>query len=245
MGRNIELNQQGQKFKIYALKLHQDYQQMCSEFNQGTSKQTANIVGPSVLVDHGIDAVFNWLVTNNLGVNIKIMYEGDALKALDANQADIAIVTSHALSTLQNDEYTALVLGKTAFTLAVGNSHQLNIQTSTEQNEQTLAQILQYPFVCPASSPFCGIVRGIGSDGWPDLRYRRKIAFRCDDFSSLLALVRQGQALAYVPELVVKANDLLPLSPTDCNVDYQEEYALVFKPAVAHSWLHRLHSSLS
>ena len=52
IGRNIKLNQQGEKFRHYALNLVHEADQAISEFNGSTKNTVVNLSGPSLLLQH-------------------------------------------------------------------------------------------------------------------------------------------------------------------------------------------------
>jgi len=245
IGRNIQLNQHGQQFIYYARSLVHEYEQMCSEFKNAQSLQVVNITGPSVLLNHCIDKLMTLLTKNNMEINIDVAYEGQALKQLKNSQTHIAVVTDEVLHNSISPDIATVPLGKTTFKIVAAKSHPLFRELS-QQPKQCLSvkDILKYAFVCPKNSPFCGISRGIGSDGWPDQAFPRNIAFRCDDFSALLSLVKQGHAIAYVPDFTIEDNDLAVVTMDDFNYSYQEAYSLVYKPSAAYGWLNHLVSQL-
>jgi len=243
--RNIQLNRPGQQFIHYARGLVHEYEQMCSEFKNAQSVQVVNIIGPSVLLNHCLDKLMTLLTKNNMEINIDVSYEGQALKKLNNSQAHIAVVTDEALHNSMSADIATVPLGKTTFKVVAAKNHPLFSDLKQQQKEcLSVKDILKYEFVCPKSSPFCGISRGIGSDGWPDQAYPRDIAFRCDDFSALLSLVKQGHAIAYVPGFTIEDNDLAVVTMIDFNYTYQEAYSLVYKPSMAYGWLNHLVSQL-
>ena len=237
-GRNIQLNRQGKKFIHYAANLVHEYEQMCSEFNGNKVRQQVNVTGPSVLLNHCLQALIKELPAKNTELNIDASFEGEAIKRLLGGHAHIAIVTGEVLSDIDTAELESVLLGATTFKIVAAGSHELF--SLYPEGKMTLDQLLTSPFVCPSSSPFCGVVRGIGSDGWPDQQYPRNIAFRTDDFSSLLSIVRQGQAVAYVPDFVLTSTAFRSIELSDFTYGYQEEYHLVYKPGMADGWLKKL-----
>ncbi|WDE02258.1 LysR family transcriptional regulator [Thalassomonas actiniarum] len=238
VGRNIQLNSQGKKFIQYATKLVHEYEQMCSEFTGSKVKQVVNVTGPSVLLNHCLNTLIKLLPENNTELNIDARFEGQAIKRLVGGHAQLAIVTNEALTNIDTTDLHSVLLGTTTLKMVAAPCHRLFSHYPT--GKMTLKQLLAYAFVCPSSSPFCGIVRGIGSDGWPDQQFPRNIAFRTDDFSSLLSIVSQGQAVAYVPDFVITSKALRVIELVDFKYHAQETYSLVYKPAMADGWLKKL-----
>jgi len=241
VGRNIQLNTNGQKFVAYASKLVHEFEQMHSEFTDNSFSHRVNITGPSVLLNHCLDKLLQDIEPLNVEVNLSSSFEGEAVNQVTSGHSHLAVVTSEALPGIESRGLASLPLGKTQFKLAISNKHPLYVKHTA--SPVLLASVLKYPFVCPASSPFCGVVRGVGSDGWPDNKYPRKIRYRTDDFNALVTLVQQGRAIAFIPDLVIKSNDLVTPDIVEFDYQYQEEYCLVYKPSVAFGWLNKLVAS--
>lgn len=104
----------------------------------------------------------------------------------------------------------------------------------------TAAQVLQYDFVCPSHSLFCGEGRGARSDGWRDDQLPRKIRYWTDDLQLLLGFVHSGAALAYLPDFALHDDELVRIDVTDAAYICQEQAALVFDGARAPAWLRQL-----
>ncbi len=242
VGRNLKINPHGEKFMVYAAKLVHEYQQMCSEFVGKNAKQVANITGPAVLLNYCLSDILPYLSGSHTEINIQAAYEGEALNKLAKNQANIAIVTDEALSDAASTAYEKISLGTTIFQLAVSSKHPSYVKSLS--TPLMLDDVLAFPFACPVSSPFCGITRGLGSDGWLDDKNPRKIAFRSDDYNAMLMLIQQGHAVGYIPDFAIVSNGLKSLEIKDFAYDYEESFSFVFKPSEAHGWLNALADKL-
>ncbi len=104
----------------------------------------------------------------------------------------------------------------------------------------TAAQVLEHDFACPSHSLFCGERRGARSDGWRDDRLPRKIRYWTDDLQLLLAFVKSGAALAYLPDFAADDPALVRIDVTDAAFTCREQVALVYDGACAPAWLRRL-----
>ena len=238
IGRNIILNEQGKKFIGYARGLLHEYQQMTSEFTGSRSRQGINLAGPSILVSHWLSAILPPPGAGHFDYNVNVMFEGKAVSQLHQGHAHLAIVTGEAIGEASARGLASLPLGTASFTLAAAPHHPLFSQFPDGRLNGEL--LPQYAFVCPTSSPFCGLVRGVGSDGWRDDRWPRQIGYRTNEFSTLLAIVRQGLALAYLPDFLVVSEGLKSVEVAGADHDYRESIALVYKPSLAHGWLNQL-----
>ncbi|BDX05501.1 LysR family transcriptional regulator [Planctobacterium marinum] len=240
-GRNIRLNLQGERFCDYARVIVHESEQAISAFGQGQHKTLVNISGPVVLLHYLLPEVLDCLPDHQFQVHIAAQWEGEALKQVSDGSAHFAIVTAEAIAS-GNADIAKIDLGETEFAVMAGPAHPLLQQN--RNNILSHESILQYPFACPAVSPFCGIKRGIGSDGWRDDVLSREIAYRCDDFSTLLMLVQQGRALAYMPDLCAASGILERLNVCQLPWHYREKLCLVYKPSKASGWLNRFVSEL-
>jgi len=238
IGRNIQLNDAGKKFITYAVNLTHEYEQMCSEFTDKMNKHLIKLAGPSVLLDTCLERIIPLIADSNIELTIEALYEGDAVKNLISGQAQLAIVTDEALSDVHAFFLESIPLGITTSRLVAGYQHP--IFDAFPDGKVPMDDLLNYPFICPKSSPFCGIERGVGSDGWSDHQYPRQIAFRSDDLKSLLSIVNQGVALAYLADIVVDTEKLRCIEVSDYDTQYQEKYSLLYKPSIADGWLNQL-----
>jgi DNA-binding transcriptional LysR family regulator len=240
VGRNLQINHQGKKFADYGAHLVHEYEQMCSEFNGRHINRTVNISGPAVLLNHCLNRVVEKIPALGSQINIDIAYEGDALKRLEKAQTNIAIVTNDALISYSPDKYEVIPLGVTTFKIAVSAEHPI----LNKPSGVTTHQLLEFPFACPTSSPFCGIARGVGSDGWPDKQHPRNIAFRSDDYNTIIMLIKSGHAIGYVPDILIESNHLNVVELSDFNYNYNEPYSFVYKRSLAYGWLNSLADKL-
>lgn len=103
-----------------------------------------------------------------------------------------------------------------------------------------LSEVLAHGFACPSRSMFCGIDRAARSDGWRDDQAPRRIQFWLEDLQLLTALVKSGQALAYLPDFALAEPGLVRLDVADYPFASLEEAHLVWQPGTAPGWLGRL-----
>jgi len=243
VGRNIQLNVQGKKFITYALTITHEYEQMCSEFTDKRSNYLLKVSGPAVLLDACLKKIMPLMSSDNMELSVDALYEGDAIKQLTNGQSHIAVVTDEVLAGLATFALSSVSLGTTKYQVIAGHQHE--IFTVFPKGKVSIDDLLKYCFICPKTSPFCGIERGVGSDGWLDHEYPRKILFRSDDLSALLSIVNQGQTLAYVPDTVIDTDRFRVIDIAGYANQYQEAYSLVYKPSTAEGWLNQLISSLT
>jgi len=238
-GKYLQLNNNGRRFVTYATQILHEYEQMHSEFTSHYAQHKVKLCGPGILLNHCMPLLLNKL-SPQAEVEFDIQFEGNALRQVVTGQAHIAIVTAEVLGEASKQQLRHVPLGQTVFQLAVAKQHTLATQEPVQ-----LSQVLKYTFACPSSSPFCGVQRGRGSDGWPDGQHQRKIGYRSDDFSTLISIVKSGNCLAYMPNIAIDSNNLHPLAVQDFDYQYEEKYYLLYKPSLAQGWLNQFITKLA
>lgn len=125
-------------------------------------------------------------------------------------------------------------MGDMSMQLAAGPAHVLVRNRPRRRVE--LDDVLRCDFVCPPRSLLCGMARGEHGDGWRNDVLPRRIAYWTDDLQSLLALVRSGLALAYLPSFLLDSEDLVRIEISDCPYQCKESVFHVWSPTLAHGW---------
>ncbi|MBU2968283.1 LysR family transcriptional regulator [Pseudoalteromonas sp. C2R02] len=237
-GRNIQLNQYGERFKQYALHIVHESDQIISEFGNKNNKVKVNITGPSVLVQYWLPKMLNKLAPDKYDLNLQIEWEGEALNKVENGFMDIALATKFSFNEgSETKGLSSISLGDISFKVVAQQDHALF--KKYPNGKLTSKALNEFTFACPSVSPFCGIKRGEGSDGWQDAQYPRTIGFRCNDFSVLMSLVKQNLALAYVPDFIAEQYNLREVDITDYTHINTEQVALFYKPSLASGWLNQ------
>ena len=237
-GRNIVLNRQGEKLRQYALSIVHEADQALSEFSGQKHKTQVNISGPSLLVQHWLPAFVRILPSQQFELNMRVDWEGAALRSLFEGQVHMALVTQNAISEMGSiSDIKHIPLGETSHKVVASASHELfRCYPDGELNNKDL---LDYVFACPEVSPIGGVKKGFGSDGWRDDKVPRNIGFRSNDFSLLMSLVQQGEALAYVPEIIAEQYGFRIINVLDCGYICKENFYLSYRPSLAFGWLNK------
>lgn len=235
VGRGIRLNDQGRHFIHYAQHLVHEFEQMTSHFGQSQQSTAVTISGPPILLNYFVPQVLPEAMREQLTVQIQGVFEGEALSQLNHGTCHLALVTAEAIDNQRH--YQTSTLNHAQFSLAQAAKKPL--LDPTLPSDALAKAIGQVPFVCPSSSPFCGIKRGIGSDGWQDDLLPRHIRYRSNDHATLITLVKQGLAIAYLPDFVIAQENLAPIETT-LPFSTRETVLLAWKPSLAEGWLNRL-----
>lgn len=182
-------------------------------------------------------------------LRMQAMFEDEALAALLRGDINAAIVTGDVIEGRGehwSDEWQVTPLGSVTLHLVAGQHHPLVASLPPAPLlEADTAQVLAYDFACPSRSLFCGVQRGARSDGWRDDQLPRRIRYWTDDLQLLLALVKSGEALAYLPDFALADPELRRIHVTDCVFECVEQVALVWNRARASAWQRELAASLA
>ncbi|NMH59420.1 LysR family transcriptional regulator [Alteromonas ponticola] len=241
LNNTLKLNQHGKGFVRDATQLLLDYQQIESRYQHEHAVHQLTIAGPPVIINYWFFKLFNQVNQQNLTIQIKAAFEGHAVKLINQGMAHIAIVTGQALSEKHPDLH-AVRLSGSVFQVAADKRHPILQKYSDGHLPRKDLDALA--FAVPAVSPFCGIERGIGSDGWRDDKIPRLIRYRCDDFDSLIKLVKQGWTLSYLPDYVIQEEGFSKLTVKDCPFTCHEDIYLVWRGTMVDGWLNKLINEL-
>lgn len=234
-GRNIVLNSQGEKFKKYAKSIVYETDQVISEY-KANQVNHINISGPSILLRYWLPMLLKKMVNFDVEITTNTCWEGDAVSSLRNGKSHLAVVTNMVENT--GADVIGLPLAETTFHIVASKKHP--IFTHANKEKITLQKLKFYAFACPNLSPFCGIKRGEGSDGWRDDKVARNIKYICDDFSLLLSLVEEGVALAYMPDFIAKQIGLCVVDIDGLGFNHKESIQLLYSPSQAEGWLSKL-----
>ena len=204
--------------------------------------------GPALLLwRHGqgaSEALRAWPLAT---LSMQAMFEDEALAALARGDINGAIVTGEVVAgrgANWSAGWEVTPLGELNLQLVAGKSHPLSRKKKGGVVEATSAQVLEHDFACPPRSLFCGVQRGVRSDGWRDDELPRKMRYWTDDLQLLLGFVRSGSALAYLPDFALEEADLVRIHVTDCAFRCTEQAFLVWDSANAAQWQHVLAGAL-
>ncbi len=258
IGRSLRLNPEGEALLRRAEQLVSLANQTEAEFRGEAQQIHCRIVGPAILQWHSGAHLSTMLQTQfpGSGIVFSSQFEDAAINALNKGAADFALVTQAAISNTLAYGLEAISLGSFTMKLCASSAHPLSVHLSLQSRKKKsiklkMNDVLAYDFASPDRSLFCGIDRGVRSDGWKDQQAPRKIRFWVEDLQLLLSLVQRGQALAYLPDFALSDPNLFAIdirsNNKESNQDCLEQCWLVWRPAVASGWqkrfVDRLHRS--
>ena len=241
--KQLSLNASGLRMLEFARNMLSMAEQAKADVRGDEASISCRVAGPAILL---------WRHTGQLAqamaaypaadMHLLSMYEEDALAVLARGEASHALVTRevlHGRAAHWSADWASISLGTLELQLLAGSKHPLlagQHGLAKAANSFSSEQILQHDFVSPARSLFCGKQRGNHSDGWRDDQFPRKIAYWIDDLQLLLAMVKSGRALAYLPDFAMQDAELLRLEVSDCRFHCSEEVHLVWNNRNAAQW---------
>ena len=240
--KQLKLNRSGRLLLPRALQLLQLAEQTRSEISGSDAQVHARIAGPAMLL-WGYSELFAQLLIASFADSSLIQaakYEDEALAALANGEVDFALVTQAVVATPGKNwqsHWRADLLGSVRMQLCAGPSHPLSAAAAAGVSTVSSAELLRHDFVCPQHSLICGVTRAGHSDGWRNNELPRRIRYWVDDLVLLLALVKSGTALAYLPEFSLKnETSLHRIEISDCPYVCEEQVYLVHAPSQALGW---------
>jgi DNA-binding transcriptional LysR family regulator len=248
VGKGLQLNEAGVRLQRHVLDLLARIEQARSEFVGSGFRVQCRVAAPPLLQRLFGTSLVAALTDRypDSSVDFENAYENNAAQAVAQGSADFALVTDEAL---QHDGTTtamgleAVQLCRLDMHLAIGRSHPL-AGPAGQPVSVTTAALAEHDFACPARSLFCGLKRGVGSDGWRDDALSRRIRYRVDDLQVLIELVQAGRALAYLPDRLVEATGLQHATVSDCPFSCEETVSLLWRPTSASGWQHAVVDAL-
>lgn len=232
--KQLTLNEQGKLFVTYSIPLVHEFEQMSDQLTNSNDKQSLTISGPSIVTGYWLEQLISQHHSDQFDITLLNEYENDAMARLNRGFAHIAIVTKEAVDEDRRD-LAFVKVGRCQLVVAgrdpSSQSNPINLPTHS---------IMNAPFAVPNVSPFCGTERGIGSDGWPDHSHPRDIRYRCDDYFSIIQLLKRGRAIGYIPDYLVSDEhlDIIDIKPAPPY--YTEEIYIAWRPSQADGWLNKL-----
>ncbi len=218
IGKHIALNDQGRSFRRHAVGIVAQAKQSLIECSSLALQDRLRIAAPSLVL-------FRWatVMSKTLnhaypqsGIEFVTAYEHQALKKLIHGQAEVAIVTT-AMSGQIPESLHVTPLGPLKMAIGASQHHPIleKCQLKKDMYWAHAEDALNFPFIGPSISPYCGEARGTGCDGWFNDVLPRQINMVANDYGVLGQLVKSGQVLAYLPEFWIRELNLKPVGLVD------------------------------
>lgn len=230
VGKYIELNSFGAKFRVHAAKILAQAKQSINECSGLSEKQLFRIAAPPIVLFRWANVVSKSLLEGfpRSIINFNTVYEHEALTQVIEGQSDGALITS-AIKHLVPKDMHVMSFGQLIMKIAAARNHDLlaEVNISPGKYSTSIADITEYAFVAPSVSPFCGEHRGIGCDGWPNELHPRHLSIAVNDYGVLGQLVKSGQVLAYLPDFWIRELALVEIELVDKSFEAVEQILFI------------------
>ena len=228
VGKHIRLNPAGELLRGKAASLVAQAKQTKAEFAGLSASQQYRIAGPSILMFRWASVISRYLMAKQPQAVLRFdaVYEDEALAQVINGSADLALITT-AIAPQLPDGLHVRELGEVTMQVAAAANHPLLKDKAPGDNEVSIHEMLEYPFVTPSISPYCGESRGVGCDGWQNKVFPRRMQMITNDYGVMSQLIRSGQALGYLPDYWLREWSLTRIRATDCPYHCVEKLLLV------------------
>lgn len=170
-------------------------------------------------------------------IQFLIRSDEKAIEQVKNNEVHLAIITSEAPT-----DMAAKIMSKVEFKTTVSKSHPL-FKRYGSQKSIHVDELLRYPFVSPDSAVLGRISKSDSIDGWRDDKFPREIKYKVCGLKLMENLVREGSAIAYLPDYFVESSGLIPLKVSGCPYSCQQTVRIVTKDPSALGWLNHVWDS--
>lgn len=238
VGKTLRLNEQGRQLQPKAAQMVTLAEDTRRQLCPASQTIECKIAAPAIL-QYKWASVLSRIRPSNTDISLtfETAFEANALERLRLGEVHLALVTD-AIMTDIPDSISALPLGELSMHMAAGLNHALAKQKRVAQKD-----IQNHAFATPHISPFCGETRGLGCDGWRDQLVPRKVSWVVNDYAVLSQLVKSGQAIAYLPDFLIREWQLKQLTVEDYPHQYKEKVLLLHHKRTA-DWVIELVTQL-
>ncbi|KNC66591.1 LysR family transcriptional regulator [Pseudoalteromonas ardens] len=231
VGKQLVLNENGKRLLPEAIKILDIKNNVKAMLTPTSPVFNCRISAPAILQ-------YRWIgIIGATARDIQIEYETDfeltALEKVKKGVVDIAL-TTQLIQPHLNEDLEMVTIGELTLNLAVGKTHPLAGKRSV-----TSAELVNYPFAVPNTSPFCGELRGLSCDGWSNSSLKREAKWIVNDYAALCELVKYGLAVAYLPDYMIEAWQLIQLEVASNLNNDTEQVCLIYRQH-APAWIKAL-----
>jgi len=156
--------------------------------------------------------------------------EAGVIEQVMSGEAHLGLITQEAPRGV-----SSRILAPVEFKTCVGSGH-----VFARKRSLMIEEVLDEPFVVPEAPILGRIAKSSSTDGWRDDKFPRKIKYRAGGLQLIESLVREGKAIAYLPDYVVAAHGFVPLKITGCPYTCRQTVRVIARDPGELGWLGRL-----
>lgn len=234
-GRNIKLTPEGHALKLRAadlLKMEEDTRLAI----RGGAADTLNIqVGSEEILQTRFGPDFADVAQKHApGSRMHFLIRDDekVIRMVREGELHFGWITSEPPADLASKLVT-----KVEFKVFASEKHPL---LKRGNRKVPIDELLKHPFVVPDTAVLGRIKNGHPTDGWRDDKFPRRIAYRACGLKLIEDLVKQGRALAYLPDYFSETTDLRVLNVEGCSFTCQQQIRLICREPERLGWTARI-----
>lgn len=236
-GRGIRLTPEGQLLKKRAsqiLQLEEDARLELKGKEAGSLNvyisseevlQTSFGLSFAKVVDHAFPKARTQFLIRN---------EAKAVEQVLSGEAHFALTTAEPPKGV-----AAKILGEVKFHACASRAHPIFKKFRASQTIP-VEELLKHAFVAPDSAILGRIENASSIDGWRDDKFPRLVKYKVCGLKVLENLVKEGMAVAYLPDYFIESAGLVPLKVSGCPYTCRQTVRLITKDPSALGWLGKL-----
>lgn len=167
-------------------------------------------------------------------IQFLIRSDEKAIEQVMNGEAHFAFITSDAPA-----ELVSKIVAKVEFKTTASKLHPLYKEYGSGKSIP-VESLLKHSFVTPDSTVLGKITKSDSIDGWRNDKFPRMIKYKVCGLKLMENLIREGVALAYLPDYFVEATNLQVLKVTGCPYSCQQTIRLICKDPKSLGWLSKL-----
>lgn len=171
-------------------------------------------------------------------IQFLIRPDESAVEQVSNGEAHFAFITSEAPIALESK-----IIAKVEFKTTASEKHPLYKEYGSGRS-LPIEELLKHSFVTPDSAVLGKITKSDSIDGWRDDKLPRTVKYKVCGLKLMENIIKEGVALAYLPDYFVKTAGLEALKVSGCPYTCQQTVRLVCKDPSSLSWLSKLWNSL-
>jgi DNA-binding transcriptional LysR family regulator len=232
-GRGIKLSKNGTLLAKEVSTVLRWEQEVREKISGAEASLKVTISGRGVLLTEFATKWVNRIVKSypNSTLELLVATDEDAKKSLLENSSDFIITTSNIAAPTKS-----IKIGSLKMVTVVGNKHPL----ADRKNRVSINEVLKYGFVCTEAKMFSNMQPGLSHDGWHDDVFQRRIQFLTKSMWVIQELVETGQAVAYIPDFLLKKWNVKRLNLSGCSLKCELEVFISYLPEKTPNWLLRI-----
>jgi len=240
-GRGIKLTPEGQLLKKKALQIIQLEEDTRVEL-LGSETGSVNVFVSSEEI---LQSYFGTGLIKKISklypqarISFLIRSDEQAIEQVLNGEAQFAFITSEVPEGVESK-----VISKVEFKTTASKLHPLYKKYGSTK-QVPIEEILEHFFVSPDTAVLGKITKSDSIDGWRDDKFPRRIKYKVCGLKLLENLIKEGSALAYLPDYFVESADLEVLKVTGCPYSCHQTVRIICKDPTRLSWLSRLWDAL-